>query len=324
MKEFRINKNDAGQRLDKYLAKAVPLLPGGLMHKYLRLKRIKCNGKRCEAGQKLVEGDLLQLYINDEFFQASDSARAFLLASPEIDVVYEDDNILLVDKKPGMVVHEDESHSADTLINRIQAYLYKKGEWDPDLENSFAPALCNRIDRNTGGIVIAAKTAEALRILNEKIRSREIDKYYLCLVHGTPQPPKGTLKNYIARNTDEKRVYVSDTRTKDGLTAITDYRVLRSGKGLSLVECRLHTGRTHQIRAQMAHFGHPLAGDTKYGRIKDNRDLPFRYQALYSYKLVFAFETPAGCLEYLRGRVFTVEHIPFADYLNQKDTTKAF
>ena len=316
MKEYKINKNDAGQRLDKYLAKAVPLLPGGLMHKYLRLKRIKLNGKRCEAAQKLVEGDVLSLYINDEFFEKADSEKAFLQAKPEIDIVYEDEHILLVDKKPGMVVHEDESHTTDTLINRIQAYLYKKGEWDPDRENSFVPSLCNRIDRNTGGIVIAAKTAEALRILNEKIKIREIDKYYLCLVHGTPKPPKGTLKNYIARNTDEKRVYVSDTRTKDGLTAITDYKVLKSARGLSLVECRLHTGRTHQIRAQMAHFGHPLAGDTKYGLNKDNKNLPFKHQALYSYKLIFAFETDAGCLEYLNGRTFEVEHIPFADYLS--------
>ncbi|MBR5285167.1 MAG: RluA family pseudouridine synthase [Clostridia bacterium] len=316
MKEYKINKNDAGQRLDKYLAKAVPLLPGGLMHKYLRLKRIKLNGKRCEAAQKLVEGDVLSLYINDEFFEKADSEKAFLQAKPEIDIVYEDEHILLVDKKPGMVVHEDESHTTDTLINRIQAYLYKKGEWDPDRENSFVPSLCNRIDRNTGGIVIAAKTAEALRILNEKIKIREIDKYYLCLVHGTPKPPKGTLKNYIARNTDEKRVYVSDTRTKDGLTAITDYKVLKSARGLSLVECRLHTGRTHQIRAQMAHFGHPLAGDTKYGLNKDNKNLPFKHQALYSYKLIFTFETDAGCLEYLNGRTFEVEHIPFADYLS--------
>ncbi len=315
MKEYKINKNDAGQRLDKYLAKAVPLLPGGLMHKYLRLKRIKLNGKRCEASQKLVEGDVLSLYINDEFFEKQDSEKAFLMAKPEIDIVYEDEHILLVDKKPGMVVHEDESHSTDTLINRIQAYLYKKGEWDPDQENSFVPSLCNRIDRNTGGIVIAAKTAEALRILNEKIKIREIDKYYLCLVHGTPNPPKGTLKNYIARNTDEKRVYITNGKTRDSLTAITDYRVLKSGRGLSLVECRLHTGRTHQIRAQMAHFGHPLAGDTKYGLNKDNKNLPFKHQALYSYKLIFAFETDAGCLQYLNGKTFEVRHIPFADYL---------
>lgn len=317
MKEFTINKNDSGQRLDKYLAKALPLLPPSLMHKYLRLKRIKCNGKRCEAGQKLVEGDILSLYVNDEFFERPSCEKPFLLASPDIDIVYEDENILLVDKKPGMVVHEDESHSADTLINRIQSYLFSKKEWDPEKENSFSPSLCNRIDRNTGGIVIAAKTAEALRIINEKIKLREIDKYYLCLVHGTPTPPAGTLKNYIARNTDEKRVYITGQKNPDSLTAITDYKVLSSGKGLSLVECRLRTGRTHQIRAQMASFGHPLAGDTKYGLNRDNKNLPFKYQALYSYKLVFSFKTSSGSLDYLKGKAFTVKNVPFAGYLSE-------
>ncbi|MEA4921106.1 MAG: RluA family pseudouridine synthase [Clostridiaceae bacterium] len=315
MKEFTINKNDSGQRLDKYLAKALPLLPSSLMHKYLRLKRIKCNGKRCDAGQKLVESDVLSLYINDEFFEKPSDDRPFLLTSSDIDIIYEDDNILLVNKKPGMVVHEDESHTSDTLINRIQSYLFNKKEWDPEKENSFAPSLCNRIDRNTGGIVIAAKTAEALRIINEKIRLREIDKYYLCLVHGIPNPPVGTLKNYIARNTDEKRVYITSQKNPDSLTAITDYKVLSSGKGLSLVECRLRTGRTHQIRAQMASFGHPLAGDTKYGLNRDNKNLPFKYQALYSYKLIFSFKTSAGSLDYLKDKTFTVKNVPFVDYI---------
>lgn len=315
MKELKINKNDSGQRLDKYLSKAVPLLPPSLMHKYLRLKRVKLNGKRCEANVRLSEGDVLSLYINDEFFTPSDDRRAYLTATPDIDIIYEDENILLVDKKPGIVVHEDESHSSNTLIDKIQAYLYQKGEWDPDRENSFTPSLCNRIDRNTGGMVIAAKTAEALRILNEKIRNREIDKYYLCLVHGVPSPPQGTLKGFIRRDKKEKLVYVYDKPHPDALTAVTDYRVLREGKNMALVECLLHTGRTHQIRAQMAHFGHPLVGDTKYGLNKDNKNLPFKYQALYSYKLVFSFTTPSGELEYLKGRSFEVLSVPFAHFV---------
>lgn len=317
MKELIINKNDAGQRLDKYLSKAVPLLPPSLMHKYLRLKRVKLNGKRCEGSVKLAEGDILSLYINDEFFAPSSGRRAYLTAKPDIDIIYEDENILLADKKPGVVVHEDESHSANTLIDMIQAYLYQKGEWDPEKENSFVPSLCNRIDRNTGGIVIAAKTAEALRVLNEKIKNREIDKYYLCLVHGVPSPAEGTLKGFIRRDKKEKRVYVYDKPHPDALTAITDYRVMARSKDkdMALVECLLHTGRTHQIRAQMAHFGHPLVGDTKYGLNKNNKNLPFKYQALYSYKLVFSFTTPSGELEYLKGRVFEVPEVPFADYV---------
>ncbi len=322
MKELLINRNDAGQRLDKYLAKAVPLLPQGLMHKYLRLKRIKRNGKRCEAGDKLIEGDVLSLYINDEFFERPAPERAFLRVRPELDIVYEDEHILLVDKKPGLVVHEDESRSDDTLINRILAYLYEKGAWDPDKENSFTPALCNRIDRNTGGIVIAAKDFEALQVLNQKIKDREIEKYYLCLVHGVPRPARGTLTHYITRDMKDKRVTVFDRRVPGSLTAVTDYRVLQSGRDMALLECLLHTGRTHQIRAQLAHVGHPLVGDTKYGLNKDNRGLPFKYQALYSYKLTFAFPTSAGALDYLRGRTFEVKDVPFAAYLDGEKPAK--
>ena len=317
MKEFTVNRNDSGQRLDKYLLKSIPLLPSSLMHKYIRLKRIKLNGKRCQANTILNPGDVLTLYINDELFEVSSHSYGFLSSPSDIDIVYEDENILLADKKPGLVVHEDESGSSDTLINRIQHYLYSKGEWDPAKENSFAPALCNRIDRNTGGIVIAAKNAETLRILNEKIKLREIDKYYLCLVHGSLRPRQGTLKNYIIKDPSQKMVSVYDKMYPGALTAITDYRVLKEAKGLSLVECLLHTGRTHQIRAQMAHAGHPLAGDTKYGLNKNNRSLPFRYQALYSYRLDFTFKTSAGILEYLKNRSFSVMNIPFVNYLGE-------
>ena len=317
MRVFTIGKNDEGTRVDRFVTKIVPRLPLSLLYKSIRLKRIKLNGKRCQANTILNPGDVLTLYINDEFFEVSSHSYGFLSSPSDIDIVYEDENILLADKKPGLVVHEDESGSSDTLINRIQHYLYSKGEWDPAKENSFAPALCNRIDRNTGGIVIAAKNAETLRILNEKIKLREIDKYYLCLVHGSLRPRQGTLKNYIIKDPSQKMVSVYDKMYPGALTAITDYRVLKEAKGLSLVECLLHTGRTHQIRAQMAHAGHPLAGDTKYGLNKNNRSLPFRYQALYSYRLDFTFKTSAGILEYLKNRSFSVMNIPFVNYLGE-------
>ena len=183
MREYYITKNDSGQRLNKFLEKAVPLLPGGIMHKYLRLKRIKVNGKRTDAAYRLAEGDAVQLYLNDEYFDAPREEEAFRrITQPRLRIVYEDDHILLADKAPGMVVHADERGGADTLIAHIQAYLYQTGAWNPADAASFAPALCNRIDRNTGGIVIAAKTAEALRILNDRIKERELEKRYLCIV----------------------------------------------------------------------------------------------------------------------------------------------
>jgi 23S rRNA pseudouridine955/2504/2580 synthase len=184
MKTFTIGPNDAGQRLDKFLRKAVPGLPASLMHKYVRLKRIKLNGARCEAARRLALGDRLELYVNDEFFGPK-AAAGFMDAPADVEIVYEDENVLLADKPAGLLSHEDASESADTLINRIRRYLHEKGEYAPENEQSFAPALCNRLDRNTGGIVIAAKNAEALRILNEKIKLREVTKLYLCLAHGT-------------------------------------------------------------------------------------------------------------------------------------------
>ena len=311
MKEFQIGPNDAGQRLDRFLAKSVPLLPASLAQKYIRIKRIKCNGARVERDTRLKAGDVLQLYINDEFFDAPREDNAFLtVASPKLSIVYEDENILLVDKRTGIAVHpHDGAEYGRTLIDHIQAYLYQKKEWIPRLEHAFTPALCNRIDRNTGGIVIAAKTAEALRVMNQKIKDREMDKRYLAIVEGTPRQKTGSLKGYLFKDAKKNRVFVTDTPKPGAKSCQTDYKVLASRNGLSLVECKLITGRTHQIRAQFAHAGHPLLGDGKYGKLNKNFDR--NYQALYSYKLTFCFETEAGSLENLNGKAYQVENVDF-------------
>ncbi len=313
MKEFSIGANDAGQRLDRFLAKAVPLLPASLAQKYIRIKRIKRNGARAERDTRLNAGDVLQLYINDEFFDQPREDNAYLtVASPKLNIVYEDENILLVDKRPGLAVHpHDGAEYGRTLIDHIQAYLYQKREWNPRGENAFTPALCNRIDRNTGGIVIAAKTAEALRIMNQKIKDRELDKRYLAIVEGTPKPREGALKGYLFKDARKNRVFVSDTPQPGAKTCQTNYKTLATANALSLVECELITGRTHQIRAQFAHAGHPLLGDGKYGKLDKRFDR--NYQALYSYKLTFRFTTEAGVLEHLNGRTFRVDKVDFAE-----------
>lgn len=314
MREITIGKNDAGQRLDRFVSKSLPLLPPALLQKYIRLKRIKCNGARAQRDQRLQEGDILQLYINDEFFDKPREDNLFLtLFKPSLDIVYEDENLLLLNKRPGLVVHADETEKVNTLINHIQAYLYQKREWNPRWENAFTPALCNRIDRNTGGIVIAAKNAEALRILNDKIRGREIEKSYLCVVCGRPKPAEGRLEGYLFKDAVKNQVYVTKKPQPGAKTAVTEYRTLCSARGLSLVECRLLTGRTHQIRAQMAAAGCPLLGDGKYGRERINRTYGETGQMLYSYKLTFTLPTDAGRLEYLRGRTFQVQRVPFAE-----------
>ena len=311
MREFTIKQNDADMRLDKFVTKAVPSLPSNLIQKYIRLKRIKVNNARGKAEAKLSVGDVVTMYINDEFFEttrAKKSESKFTTTFP--DVLYEDENILLANKPAGISVHDDEA-GGETLIAQILSYLAHRGEWKPNEENSFIPALCNRIDRNTSGIVIAAKNAEALRIMNDKIKNREIAKYYLCLVLGKPTPPVGTLRGYIFKDAKENRVYVKKNPCPGAKTAVTKYKTLKSTGEISLLECELITGRTHQIRAHMASIGHPLVGDGKYGRNVDNKRLGMKYQALCSYKLIFKFTTPSGALEYLNGKTFTVKDIPF-------------
>ena len=269
MREFTIGPNDAGQRLDRWLAKTLPLLPAPLAQKYIRIKRVKCNGKGAKRDTRLVQGDVLQLYINDEFFDTPTPENAFLsVFKPQLDIVYE------------------------------------------------APALCNRIDRNTGGIVIAAKNAETLRVMNQKIRDREVEKSYLCIILGAITPPAGRLEGYLLKDEAKKLVSVHKTPVPGGRTAVTLYQTLAQKNGLSLVACRLVTGRTHQIRAQFAAAGHPLLGDGKYGWARENK----KYgrtggQALCSYQLAFRFTTDAGCLAGLNGRVWTVDQVDFVtDY----------
>ncbi len=315
MKEFVITKNDATLRLDKFITKNCPTLPSSLMFKYIRTKRIKVNGKRAEISTRLNVGDTVSAYINDEFFVKLQPKYDFLSAPANLDIVYEDENILLADKKQGLLVHPDKNEYTNTLIARIQHYLYKKGEYDPENENSFRPALANRIDRNTGGIVIAAKNAEALRILCDKIKDRELDKRYLTVVHGVPKQKTATLSGYLEKDEDKNRVYMKNSRDGGAKTVKTKYTVLESKNGLSLLEIELLTGRTHQIRAHMASIGHPLLGEGKYGKSAADKKMGFDKQALYSYSLNFDFKTDAGILNYLSGRRFTVKKVWFAEEL---------
>lgn len=307
MKKIIINSNDANQRVDKFLSKYIKNAPLSYIYKAIRKKRVKLNGKKCEISTRLSEGDVLELYINDEFFENRENDQDFLKIKPDLDIVYEDENIMLVNKKQGILVHSDENESFNTLINHILSYLYINKEYDPEEEHSFRPALCNRIDRNTSGIVMAAKNAETLNIVNEKIKNNEIQKYYLCIALGSFKNKKGILKDFLIKDSDNNTVSVIKEYKKGAKEIITEYRVLKEQNNLSLVEVHLITGRTHQIRAHLASIGHPLLGDTKYAKLSD-MPIKSRKQYLCSYKTYFNKTDEENLLSYLEGKTFEIEN----------------
>lgn len=310
MKQITVKPNDAGQRLDKFLTKTFRQLPASLMYKAIRKKDIKRNGKRINAEDKLQAGDVLTVYLPDDVLAQAPPVYEFMHASRQLSIVYEDEHMMLLNKPVGLIVHPDDTEFSDTLIFRVQRYLYEKGEYDPENEQSFAPALVNRIDRNTCGIVIAAKTAVALRILNDKLKHREIEKHYLCLVYGTMPKTSDLLEAYLDKNEQQNRVYVSKT-DNGGRRIATKYTVLGEKNGVSLLDIDLLTGRTHQIRAHLAFIGHPLVGDGKYGRNEQNKRYGIVKQALCSYRLIFNFTTDAEDLAYLQGKEFSLSDVWF-------------
>ena len=309
MRELTVGKNDAGQRLDKFLTKTLYGMPPALMYRLIRQKKIKVNRRRAENGQMLCEGDVLQLFISEEFFDGGEKrgeTEALSRVRSGLDIVYEDENILLLNKRPGVLVHDDAAGQNDTLLFHAKAYLYQSGAYEPESEQSFAPALCNRIDRNTGGMVILAKNAETLREMNEKIRLGQVSKFYLCAVHGILREKQGTLHGWLKKNPSTNTVQIYDAKNKprDAKSIGTRYRVLAERAGDSLLEVELLTGRTHQIRAQFAYIGHPLLGDGKYGVNREDKRQGYKFQALYSYRLCFDFSDTRGKLGYLCGRQF--------------------
>ena len=308
MKSFIINKNDANQRLDKFIQKSVPLLPKTLMYKYIRLKRIKINGKKGDISLRLNEGDKVDMYINDEFFEKPKCNMDFLKAPLDLNIIYEDENIILCDKEVGLLCIPNNEEYYDTLVNRVKHYLYKKGEYSPQDELSFSPALVNRIDRNTGGIVIGAKNAEALRILNQKMKDRELHKYYLAVAKGKMPKDSDTLTGFITKDEVKNKVTVSKGQNSKSKEIRTKYKVLNYNGKNSLVEVELLTGRSHQIRAHFASIGHPLIGDVKYNGTQSDT---YNMQLLYSYKLKFDFKTDAKSLNYLNNQEFKTENVWF-------------
>ena len=316
MEQLTIGQNDAGQRLDKFLSKTFRNLPPSMMYKGIRTKKIKVNRKRAEIGQVLAAGDTVELFLPPDFLARDAGGELFRHIKPTFGVVYEDENLILCNKPVGLLCHSDEAGEENTLIEQVKAYLYQKGEYDPETEQSFAPALCNRIDRNTMGLVIAAKNAEALRVLNEKIKKRTISKFYVCRVHGIPAPREATLTGYLRKDAAENKVEIRDHAPRgargEWKEIVTKYRVLATEGDEAILEIELVTGRTHQIRAHMASIGHPLVGDGKYAENRADRDRGQYRQALCAYRLRFEEDEPS-LLDGLIGKTFSLplSSIPF-------------
>ena len=311
MKSIQVDRSWDGRRLTRFLQKAMPSATMGQIRRFLRLGRVKVDGKRAGEETVLRESAVVDMYVEDEFFAEAERADPFYSKiRPKLTILYEDEQVMLLSKRAGLVCHPDEGEKVHTLLTYAQAYLYQKGEWNP--KTDFAPALCNRIDRFTAGIVILAKTQEALRAMDAKIRTHEVQKYYLCVVHGRMKYPEGTLRHWLTKKPEQKKVTVLRKNEPGSKEAVTYYQVIDERDGLTLCECLLGTGRTHQIRAQFAAIGHPLLGDNQYGQAKQNEKYGrVNGQALCAYRLIFDFEGDAGCLAGLEGLTVQVKDVPF-------------
>ena len=308
MRTVIVEKKQGYKRIDRFIREAFPHMPPGAMYKALRKKDIKVNGARVKDDHVVAPGDRVEVYIPDRILDGMplDKSRE---SNKDFTVIYEDSNILIVNKKQGVPVHPDREQSRNTLIDSVRKYLSEKGEYVPDDPYSFPPSLCHRLDRNTGGLLIIARNSASLKIMLKKIKDREVKKYYQCLVKGKMDRKDDELKAYLVKDADKSRVFISGRKTGDSLGIITKYRRLSYDreKDISRLEVELVTGRTHQIRAHLAYTGHPVIGDGKYGSNEINRAYGYRYQALWATGIRFNFKAGTQMLDYLGGREFEVE-----------------
>lgn len=292
MKELHV-KSLLPVRLDKYLMEQFPALGIGRLNKALRENKIKLNGKKQPLSTRVQNGDVIRLFLADDQLEKRPLPPAVF--------VYKDNDVLVVNKPAGVEV---DGPAADTLLKRVQATLAAQGE---------APqaVLCHRLDAGTSGLILLARNGEAERFLTDAIKKRLIQKRYLCVTFGRPQPPAALLHDYLLKDAQRGVVRILPDPAPGAKEVLTGYETLAVSGRLALLQVELITGRTHQIRAHFASIGHPLAGDGKYGKNAVNKGTGFPYQALYSYKLRFDFQTDAGPLQYLDGREFTAGEVWF-------------
>lgn len=302
MKSFTAGPNENGVRLSRFVEGVTKDMPRSMMYKAFRNKRIKVNGKRAEPDTRLSAGDLIELYINDEFFPVSKptAKTAKPRRQPPVTVVYEDENFAVLYKPAHLLCHSDRTGDAN-LVDAFAAYLEAKGEYDPHAEKRFAPALCNRLDRGTEGLVLAAKSYAALRDLNAIIRDDMMKKEYLTITVGAP--PQGRFVAWLQHSEKNNKVRIHARESEGYKQIITEVTVIRQAGPFALCRIGLITGRTHQIRAHLAYLGHPVLGDIKYGNHKMNERTGLKTQALCAQRLTFGRIPEENRLQYLSGRV---------------------
>lgn len=309
MREYVIDSRNSGMRLSRFVEKTAPSLPVSGLYKAIRTRRIKLNGKRCRPEDRLMEGDVVQLWLDESSFE-NRSLPDFMRASADLTVLYEDADTAVLYKPQGLSSHPYAGEYSDNLVARFLRHMYENGEYDPEAGGS-SPALCNRLDRNTEGIVLAGKNHEAVKAINSLIKNGSIRKTYLAVTVSSP-PEDGIYEAWLLKDEKKNIVKVRSDEKEGWQKIITEFRTVSEKNGLWLVECILHTGRTHQIRAHLSFLNAPILGDTKYGNAEANR----RHSAGKQYLTAYCIEIPENDNDVLRGisgRRFELESIPFAD-----------
>ncbi len=312
MQEITIGKNEAGQRLDKFLAKYMNLAPKSFFYKMMRKKNITLNGKKCEGAEKLAEGDIVKLFLSDETIAGFTEVKVQKIQNTKkqkLDVIYEDDHIVLINKPSGML-SQKAKESDVSLVEYLIDYLLDSGAITEESMRSFRPSICNRLDRNTSGIVACGKSLAGLQMLSEVFRDRSIHKYYQCIVKGEMKDSR-TIDGWLLKDEATNKVQIFRSEVKDSLPIRTKYEPLATNGMYTLLKVTLITGRSHQIRAHLASIGHPILGDSKYGSFRNKNQVNaedkyhIRSQLLHSYRLEFPdLKEP---FSYLSGKAYEAQ-----------------
>lgn len=314
MKEIHVSANEAGQRLDKLLAKYLNLAGKSFLYKMMRKKNITLNGKKCTGAEKLVQGDLVRLFLADETIEKFSEVKVQKVARRKLDIIYEDSDILLINKPSGML-SQKAKETDESLVEYLIDYLLDSGQLTKEQLRSFRPSVCNRLDRNTSGLVAAGKSLAGLQMLSAMFKDRSLHKYYLCAVKGSVRE-RQHISGWLYKNEKTNQVTISEREQKDALPIQTEYVPVGEANGYTLLKVTLITGRTHQIRAHLASIGHPLVGDYKYGNSAVNEEAKKRFhissQMLHSFELEFPKHLEAP-FSYLEGkRIFAPAPKTFA------------